>query len=93
MRKRISEETRARLHGYLDDAIDKMDSEKNRRKKHWSLLSSSVLGKMAVTESHELELAIMEGDPKRIESECHDIINIGIMEIDNLYSNLSKDGE
>lgn len=75
---RITEKEVCEFHELLDVSIKKLLSDKNVKKRHWSELSFNELQKMGMIEAHELELAVLQRDPKSIISECDDIINFAM---------------
>jgi len=83
--ERITPEERKRFHKILDDSIDKMNSPKNARKVHWSLLSNEELQKMINIENAELDLAVCLN--RYIETENFDLINYNMMMVDNMRGN------
>lgn len=75
---RITDKERKEFHELLDFSIRKLDSPKNANKNHWSELSFNELQKMGMIEAHELELAVLQRDPKAMIDECDDIINFAL---------------
>lgn len=96
---RVTSEERNRMHSYLDECIDKMNSAKNSSKVHWSSIKTNILHKMLAVEVAELELATIcnpDNKPEPIIDECKDVINIALMIVDNLKMGLgfgSSDGK
>lgn len=86
--ERIKEEERKRFHKILDESIDKLNSEKNSKKIHWSKLENEEIQKMINVENAELELACLKYPcSKIIENENFDLINLNLFMIDNLRGN------
>ena len=84
MRDKVSPEERGRFQSFLTRAINKLDSEKNRKKDHWETASIAELDLMLDVEKKELSLAIFAGLDEAIRQECYDIINLAMMILDNV---------
>ena len=82
---RITDEERQDFHDLLDVAINKLESEKNRKKCHWYDLDLPMLRDMILIESMELNYAVNHGLAVDINTECDDIINIAMFIKHNLY--------
>ena len=89
---RLTKSNIVKFHGILDDCINKLNTEKNRNKPHWSEHSIKELRDMLLVESYELnhivnkykEHPLDEALRKDIKEELKDIINISLMLWDNL---------
>lgn len=77
------------FHALLDLSINKLESDKNSKKTHWSNLSIKTLHKMIVVEVAELDLSLDNKDDSEIESELKDIINLSIFAMHNLRKNIN----
>lgn len=78
---RITEQERARFHALLDECIDKMNSDKNKEKSHWSGLSNTEIVYNIRVEVAEAELSLVAGWGLR--EELKDIINFALFGMDN----------
>lgn len=87
---RITEKERSEMHTLLDMCLNKLDSEKNIKKVHWSKLTFIQLQKMEMIESHELDLAVHNKNGNQILSECKDIINFVLFIMHNLFKKQGK---
>ena len=91
---RIKDEEKERLLAIASKAIEKCNSEKNRKKGHWSGVSNAYLlhrlrEEVAEIGKAEIEYSFDRCTMKREEflSECYDVINFALFIADNLNRN------
>ena len=86
---RITDKERKRFHKIVDDSIDKLNSEKNLYKTHWSKIGIPKLQAYINIENAELVCAMVDYPLyfNNVENEVKDIINYSLFLIDNIRSN------
>lgn len=85
MRDKLTEGEKDHLLSLARKGLEKLDSDKNRKKEHWGFFPVAELVKMINIECQELVLALYREREDEIETECHDIINECLMILDNLH--------
>jgi len=90
--QRITGAERKRFHKILDDSLDKLNSPKNRNKKHWKYSEITELALRQKQECKELLDEVFRDkfvheNKSNIESEGYDNINFPLFIIDNLRGN------
>lgn len=81
---RVSAFEKARAIGYEDTALQKLESQKNISKPHWSTESIDIIYAMLETELKELKIAILKKDKEAIKTELKDIKNNAFFMYDNI---------
>jgi NTP pyrophosphatase (non-canonical NTP hydrolase) len=84
---RITVEERIRFHARLDECIDKLNTDKNLAKPHWSIQFNEQLFDHLMREVIELHEGLVLGDKSNIKEECKDVVNIALMIFDNTRGN------
>lgn len=88
---RISEEEKKRFREIFDDALEKLETPKNKAKKHWNTLDQWTILNRIKEETLELEDALFfESSQKDTESECFDIMIFSLFHVDNMRQEAIK---
>lgn len=84
---RVSRKERRRFHKLLMECLDKLESEKNSEKPHWSTVDTRGLFNDLCGEILELndELKKPEIDANLTVDECKDVINIALFIMDRYH--------
>lgn len=81
---RVSDTERERFHDFLDQCIDKLNSDKNKKKPHWGKETIQEHRDELIVEVHELNSKMNRKDQDGIISECKDVVNRTMFIVDGL---------
>lgn len=80
--QRLKTEEIQRFYSYLEDALEKLESDKNVNKPHWDTMSREEIMSLLEIEVKELAHTVQYGRDVDIVNECKDVINLALFMMD-----------